>query len=159
MSSTTTDSSALAELAGELRTVINRLSFHLRTPAMERGITPTRLSTLVALERSGSLRPGELAGWLGITAASMSRLCDALEDSGLVRRTPDPDDHRATRLSLTGHGEAELRRVRRAGTAELMDDIARLPRRQRGALEEALPVLVALADKHLAARDEGAAGP
>jgi DNA-binding MarR family transcriptional regulator len=139
--------------------VINRLSFHLRSPALESGITPTRLSTLVALERSGSLRPGELAGWLGITAASMSRLCDALEDTGLVRRTPDPDDHRATRLSLTDHGQAELTRVRRAGTAELMDDIAQLPRREREALEAALPVLVALADKHLAGRDDGAARP
>ncbi|HET8560465.1 MAG TPA: MarR family transcriptional regulator [Marmoricola sp.] len=152
MSSTTVDS-ALAEVAGELRTVINRLAFHLRTPAMESGITPTRLSTLVALERSGPLRPGELAGWLGITAASMSRLCDALEGSDLVRRAPDPDDHRATRLSLTDHGAAELARVRRAGTAELMDDIAALSTGERDALEAALPVLVALADKHLGATE------
>lgn len=140
---------ALTELAGELRTVINRLSFHLRSPAMESGITPTRLSTLVALERSGPLRPGELAGWLGITAASMSRLCDALEDAGLVRRTPDPGDQRATLLSLTDHGRDELGRIRSAGTAELVADLAELPPAEREALRGALPVLVRLADKHL----------
>ncbi|HET8559980.1 MAG TPA: MarR family transcriptional regulator [Marmoricola sp.] len=147
----TTTEVALGEFAGELRTVINRLSFHLRSPAMESGITPTRLSTLVALERSGPLRPGELAGWLGITAASMSRLCDALEDSGLVRRTPDPGDQRATLLSLTDHGAAELGRIRKAGTAELVGDLAELSAAEREALARALPVLVRLADKHLGA--------
>lgn len=147
----TTTEVALGEFAGELRTVINRLSFHLRSPAMESGITPTRLSTLVALERSGPLRPGELAGWLGITAASMSRLCDALEDSGLVRRTPDPADQRATLLSLTDHGAAELGRIRKAGTAELVGDLAELSAAERETLEKALPVLVRLADKHLGA--------
>lgn len=152
MSRTTT--LALAELAGELRTVINRLAFQLRAPAMRNGITPTRLSTLAALERSGPLRPGDLAGRLGITAASMSRLCDALEDAGLVRRTPDPRDHRATRLEVTGHGTAKLAEVRRAGTQEMVEDIGELAPEDRDALAAALPVLASLADKHLGPADD-----
>ncbi|HEY6932137.1 MAG TPA: MarR family transcriptional regulator [Marmoricola sp.] len=156
MPQTATVDSTLAELAGGLRTVINRLAFHLRAPAMQSGITPTRLSALVALELSGPMRPGALAARLGITAASMSRLCDALEESGLVRRTPDPDDHRATRLRLTEEGAQALARIRRAGTAELVADISGLPPDQRAALEAALPVLVSLADKHLGPADTGA---
>ena len=149
----------LVELAGELRTVINRLAFHLRTPAMEHGITPTRLSALVALERSGPLRPGDLAGRLGITAASMSRLCDVLEEASLIRRDPDSDDQRATRLTITAHGATELAGVRRAGTEELVEDLRGLTRAERKALAAALPVLVSLADKHLGQAASTPTGP
>jgi DNA-binding MarR family transcriptional regulator len=142
------------ELAGELRTVIDRLAFHLRTPAMRHGITPTRLSALFALERNGPLRPGDLASRLGIAAASMSRLCDALEDAALVRRTSDPSDNRAIQLAITAHGVAELAEVRRAGTQELVDDIGQLSAEEREALATALPVLIALADKHLGPADD-----
>ena len=34
------------ELAGSLRTEVNRLAYHLRVPATKSGITPTRLAAL-----------------------------------------------------------------------------------------------------------------
>lgn len=144
---------AAAELAGGLRTAVNRLGFHLRTPATRHGITPTRLSALVALRKSGPQRPGDIASWLGISAASMSRLTEALEDGHWVERSADPSDRRAYLLTLTEHGVRALEELRREGTSQLTEDILSLTAQQRAALAAALPVLIALADRHLAAGD------
>ncbi|WP_308467401.1 MarR family winged helix-turn-helix transcriptional regulator [Rathayibacter soli] len=140
-----------AELAGGLRTAVNRLGFHLRTPAARSGITPTRLSALVALRKGGPQRPGDIATWLGISAASMSRLTEALEVGRWVARSPDPSDRRAYLLSLTEHGNQALDDLRREGTSQLTADILSLTQQQRTALADALPVLIALADRHLSA--------
>lgn len=137
------------ELAGRLRTVINRLAFHLRGPASERSITPTRLAAIAALELTGPLRPGDLAARLGVTSVSVSRLAEALEEADLVRREPDADDRRACLLSLTEHGASVLEGLRREGTSRLSRDILRLDEAQRAALLGALPVLEALADNRL----------
>lgn len=137
------------ELAGRLRTVTNRLAFHLRSPAARHGITPTRLAALAALAATGPRRLGDLATQLGITAASMSRLAEILQSAGWVRREPDPDDHRALRLSLTEHGVATLDSLRKEGTSRLTHDILDLTPDQRDALAAALPVLDVLADKWL----------
>jgi len=139
------------ELAGELRTAINRLAYHLRTPAAQHGLTPSRLTILVALKTQGPQRPGELASVIGISAASMSRLTEALVDGDWAERTPDPDDRRACRLTLTDHGRAALEELRTEGTSRLSADLATLSDADRTALRRALPVLATLADLRLEA--------
>lgn len=137
------------ELAGQLRVAVNRLSFHLRRPAAEREVTPTRLSVLTALEKGGPQRLGDLAGMLGISAASMSRLREVLEDGGWVAGDADPSDLRACRLRLTEAGAALLEETRREGTGRLTRYILDLDADQRHVLEAAVPILISLADRHL----------
>lgn len=145
----TSPSRRAAELAGELRTAINRLAFHLRTPAVRHGITPTRLSAMAALEKTGPQRPSDLAASLGISAASMSRLTEVLESTGWVGRSRDPEDHRACLLRITDDGRSTLDGLRYESTSRLTDGIAALSAEQRETLAAALPVLVLLADQHL----------
>jgi DNA-binding MarR family transcriptional regulator len=137
------------ELAGGLSTVVNRLAYALRTPVAADGITPTRLAGLITLMKHGTLRPGDLAGRLHISAASASRLIDILIEGSWVQREPDPDDRRACLVSLSPHGMETLERLRREGTGELAAGIETLPADQREALAAALPALVALADHFL----------
>ena len=137
------------EIAGSLRTVVGRLSHRLRAPAIAHGITPTRLSALIALERAGSLRPGDLAAALGMSAASVSRLVEALEAGDWVRREADPDDGRAFLLSLTDAGTLGLAGLRRESEGDLADAVRALTDEQRHALGDAIPVLAALADRYL----------
>ena len=144
-----------AELAGSLRTVVGRLSHQLRVPAASQGVTPTRLSALIALERVGVLRPSVLAASLGITPASTSRLVESLEAEAWVHRAADPDDGRAYLLRLTAEGSAMLARLRSESDSMLADDLAALSPEARRALAGAMPVLVELADRWVApARDE-----
>jgi DNA-binding MarR family transcriptional regulator len=137
------------ELAGELRSAVNRLAYVLRAPAAERGVTPTRLTALATLERLGPMRPGDLATRLQITAASMSRLTEVLGQGGWITRTADPADRRACLLALSGHGTETLAELRRENARDLAADIGTLSREQEQALRAALPVLALLADRHL----------
>jgi MarR family transcriptional regulator for hemolysin len=85
---------------------------------------------LVQLSRMGDeARQVDLARELDITSASTVRLIDQLARDGLVLRTPDPTDRRATRLALTDQGrammadiEAALARIRHDVLAGLSDD-------------------------------------
>ncbi|HEX7589529.1 MAG TPA: MarR family transcriptional regulator [Demequinaceae bacterium] len=138
------------ELAGSLRTVVGRLSHRFRGVAAARGITPTRLSALVALSKVGPMRPSDLATSLGITPASTSRLVEALESEGWVARTADPSDGRAFLLSVSDAGSGVLAGLRREADGKLADAVRALTPDERRALADALPVLAAIADRYLA---------
>jgi DNA-binding MarR family transcriptional regulator len=59
---------------------------------------------LFALRCNGALRLSDLAGQLELDASTASRHVRSLEQLGLVRRSPDPDDGRAFRVELTEEG-------------------------------------------------------
>ena len=140
----------VARLAGGLRTAVVRLNHFLREPVVRRGVTPTRLTAMATLEKCGPMRAGDLADRLSITAASMSRLVEALEEGGWLDRQPDPGDRRAQLLSLSGKGGEVLSQMRSEGTGELAEAIRALPQEERAHLAVALPVLVRLSDELVA---------
>jgi DNA-binding MarR family transcriptional regulator len=62
---------------------------------------------LGALRRNGPpyrLSPGQLASNLGLSSGAMTNRLDRLEEAGLVRRLPDPNDRRALQIELTDAG-------------------------------------------------------
>ncbi len=62
---------------------------------------------LGALRRSGPpyrKSPGKLAEDIGLSSGAMTNRLDRLEDAGLIRRLPDPDDRRALQVELTDAG-------------------------------------------------------
>jgi DNA-binding MarR family transcriptional regulator len=59
---------------------------------------------LFVLRCSGALRLSDLAARMELDASTASRHVRALEQLGLVRRSPDPDDGRAFRVELTEEG-------------------------------------------------------
>jgi DNA-binding MarR family transcriptional regulator len=79
------------------------------------------LRTLDRAERA--LRLSELAAQLGIVPRSATSVVDDLESAGLVARHPDPNDRRATLVSLTPAGTqilTTLRHNRREAMATLI---------------------------------------
>ena len=56
-------------------------------------------------------RLGELAAQLTISRGGMTKLVDRLEDAGLVRREPAPDDRRGSYAVLTAAGARMLKRM------------------------------------------------
>ncbi|GAY07764.1 transcriptional regulator, MarR family [Pseudonocardia sp. N23] len=136
----------VAELAGRLRIALSRLTHALRAPDDEVGLTPTRIATLSILETAGPLRVGALAERIGISPPTMTRLVDCLAELDLVRRDPDPDDQRATRVSLSDGGGALLERLRHRGTGLLARRIAGLDTAGLVTLAAAVPLLEDLAE-------------
>ncbi len=73
----------------------------------EKSLTGTRFGLLQQL-RHGDSRLCELAHQLAISAPVASRAVDSLEDDGLVQRRTDPQDARASLISITERGLATL---------------------------------------------------
>lgn len=74
---------------------------------------------LEILESEGPTIMREIAGSLGMTARNMTAIVDALEECGLVRRTPHPHDRRATVVELTAAGRKEADRARLQAVASV----------------------------------------
>ncbi|KUM89480.1 MarR family transcriptional regulator [Streptomyces pseudovenezuelae] len=79
---------------------------------------------LVRLDECGRQRATELAGYIGVGKATMSRQLRALEDLGLVAREPDPADGRAWLVDLTEEGRSRVQRVRDARRARYAGRLA-----------------------------------
>ena len=133
------------EVADRLRLAMARLGRRLVRTHPDAGMTPSRLTALGALEAAGPLRIGGLAEILGTSPPTTSRLVEVLYERGLVTRTLDPDDHRATRIALTAEGAALLHALRRCTTDALARRIDDLTGDRRAALVAALPVLEQIA--------------
>jgi DNA-binding MarR family transcriptional regulator len=85
---------------------------------------------LVRLDECGRQRATELASYIGVGKATMSRQLRALEDLGLVAREPDPADGRAWLVHLTEEGRRRVGKVREARRARYMSQLAHWDRRE-----------------------------
>ncbi len=91
------------------------------------GLTPARLSALSVLVFGGARSLGELADAEHVTAPTMSAIVKRLQEDGLVRRRPHPDDRRALTIEPTAKGTRlmQLARQRRIGAlASLFEGLA-----------------------------------
>jgi DNA-binding MarR family transcriptional regulator len=64
----------------------------------------TAYGLLIYVRDHGLARPSDLAGFVGVGKATISRQVKVLEDLGLIERRPDPADGRAHLLALTEEG-------------------------------------------------------
>ena len=138
------------QLAGSLRTEVNRLAYHLRVPATKSGITPTRLAALAALAHNPEgCRHGDLAAMMGVSPASMTRLVEIMVEAGWVLKLRDPSDARACLLQLSPEGHRTVEALRSESTSQLCADLSELSDEERAALAAAVPILRRIADRRL----------
>lgn len=134
------------ELASALRISVMRLARRLRAERAETGLTLTQLSTLAALERHGPSTPTALADHEKVQPPSMTRILAALEQQGLVDRSPHATDRRQVVVSVTPKARALLRADRRQREEWLSRQLAALTPAERDALHAVAPLLERLAD-------------
>lgn len=135
------------ESATRLRAVIGRLSRQLRaTPSgLDAALTPTRISLMLSIDRTGPVRLSELAESEGINPTMLSRSVTQLVEAGLVARTSDSGDRRAAWVNATEEGHELAERMRQERTDAVNHALAGLPATDRRTLEQAIPALEALA--------------
>ena len=113
-----------------------------REVAAQHGVSEAASAPLMWIERLGSdVRQNALADAVGIEGASLVRLLDELQSSGLITREPDPADRRANAVNLTDAGWAVVREVNEALTALRLEVFAGVPRKD---IEAALRVFGAI---------------
>jgi DNA-binding MarR family transcriptional regulator len=128
------------QIAMRLHAAALHLLIFLRQEDAASGITASRLAALSAIVFQGPISLGDAARIQQVKAPTMTRLVAALENKGLVRRTADPGDGRAIKLTATKRGRelmeaARQRRLDRLANALDAIDSARLAR-----LEDSLEV-------------------
>ncbi|MEW9530405.1 MarR family winged helix-turn-helix transcriptional regulator [Microbispora sp. NPDC049125] len=77
-------------------------------------LDPGAYGLLVRICQVAPVRPSDLAAYLGVGKATVSRQLKGLEDLGLIGREPDPLDRRAHLLGLTEEGRRRLESARDA---------------------------------------------
>jgi DNA-binding MarR family transcriptional regulator len=111
--------------------------------ATESGLTPTQSQILAFIAARGpqSPRSGDAADALGITPQTASVAIAALVAKGLVIKTPDINDRRASALRLTRQGEVAAR-VATQWPDFLIDAMRELDHTERGAFMRILMKLI-----------------
>ncbi|SDG78579.1 MarR family winged helix-turn-helix transcriptional regulator [Roseospirillum parvum] len=82
------------------------ISRHFHAHLAERGVPVSEWRVLGILSHGEGMTVGELARLGLFKQPTLTKLLDRLEDQGLVRRRPCPDDRRKVGLVLTGAGRA-----------------------------------------------------
>jgi DNA-binding MarR family transcriptional regulator len=101
-------------------------------------ITPSQSRALRVLMRHGVMRLSDLSEHLRIAARSTTEVVDSLEAKGLVERGPDPNDRRATLVTLTSGGTKVGESIRAARGTEAERVFDRLSSTERTALARIL---------------------
>ena len=138
-----TPAAPLPSATAELPVAIGRLARRLRQ-ASANGLTPSQLSALSVIGARPGIRLSDLATVERVSPPTITRIVAGLEAQGLVERTRDDDDRRASPVQLSDAGSREMQRLRRERDQRLQPMIDQLDESDRQALGAAIPALVRL---------------
>ncbi|GAB3962965.1 MarR family winged helix-turn-helix transcriptional regulator [Streptomyces sparsus] len=131
-------------LADQLIGLTRRLHRAQRRHLEPMGVTPAQARLLRTLSHcSEPPRMADLAERLDVVPRAVTTLVDGLEQRHAVRRVPDPDSRRVTRIELTADGRELLGRLRQARRAAAEELLAPLSETQRAELSRLLTPLEA----------------
>jgi DNA-binding MarR family transcriptional regulator len=119
--------------------VARRLRMASMAALAQYDVTPSQVRAIRVLATHGQdsgpenrgVRSKELAEHLKIAPRSATEVVDALVSKGLVQRSPDPGDRRATLVALTDRGRdlaEEVRRTRGVESERIFDRLTKTDR-------------------------------
>ncbi|MGZ4180728.1 MAG: MarR family winged helix-turn-helix transcriptional regulator [Solirubrobacteraceae bacterium] len=119
---------------------VNKIDRYLRNAFRaslgQAGLTKEEWNVIMALSR-GVRSHGWLCRDLDVSTGAMTNRLDKLEDRGLIKRGPDPDDRRGVLLELTEGGRERLDEYIDAGASreiELLSGLSLTEKRELNAL-------------------------
>jgi len=132
----------LAEAATELRVTLYRIVRQLRTAQSALEITSSQSVVLDRLVTDGPATVAALARAENVRPQSMRVTLAALEERGMVERSPHPTDQRQVLLSVSAELEQQLAVIRSLKEDWLARSMAaKLGRAEQDALLAAIPLL------------------
>jgi DNA-binding MarR family transcriptional regulator len=84
---------------------------HIRSDLRALGLTTTQMRALAVLSVMDGIQIRELAEYAVVEQSTLSRAVDQLQSDGLVVRAPDPQDNRASCLSITREGRSKFEQL------------------------------------------------
>ncbi|MFE1646873.1 MarR family winged helix-turn-helix transcriptional regulator [Microbacterium sp. P01] len=135
------------DAASDLRMATFRLARRLRAQRAVDSMGDGQFAVLAALKVHGPHTLSELADRERVTAPSMNRTVNCLEESGYLTRTPDENDRRKVNIALTPRGLDVVQETVRRRDAWLEEALAELSGDERELLERAAEVMRKVAER------------
>lgn len=131
----------LTSEASELRMATFRLARRLRAERAVDSMSDGQFAVLAALKVHGAHTLGELAERERVTAPSMNRTVNCLEEMGYLTRTPDEADRRKVNIALADAGLAVVEETVRRRDSWLEAALEGLTPEQRALLGDAAALM------------------
>ncbi len=145
MPNATLDSAEDLAAVNTLRMGVLRLSRRLRHLRVDQTMSLAEMSAIGTLVRCGAMPLGELARKEHVRPPSMTRIIAVLQDRGLVRLEPHPQDRRQKVVAATDQAQAILDASRSQRNEWLSQLAVHLDEDEWARLRDAAPVLHKLA--------------
>lgn len=143
----TADTPPDTSLASDFRMATFRLARRLRSQRAVDSMSDGQFAVLAALKVHGPHTLGELAERERVSAPSMNRTVNCLEESGYVSRTPDEDDRRKVNVDLTDAGRGVVEETVRRRDSWLEHALDELEPAQRDVLAQAALIMREVASR------------
>lgn len=147
LASSPSDGSTLAEDASALRLAVMRFSRRVRAERAVDTMSDGQIAVLGWLRLKGPHTLGELAERERVSAPSMNRIVNCLEESGYVTRTPDDIDRRKVNIALSDAGREVITETARLRDAWLETVLSEFTPAERTILAEAGALLSRIAER------------
>jgi DNA-binding MarR family transcriptional regulator len=131
-------------MAESLHSAAIHLLRKLRRADLRSGLNAPRLSALSVIVFGGPLTLGRLAEAEQVRPPTMTRIVQALEAKGLVKKVANPEDRRTIHLSATMKGKRVMLEARERRVRSLAAQIEKLSREEQRRLEAAIGVVEGL---------------
>lgn len=143
----TTDPTPDTPLASDFRMATFRLARRLRSERAVDTMSDGQFAVLAALKVHGPHTLSELADRERVSAPSMNRTVNFLEESGYLTRTADQDDRRKVNISLTDAGLAVVEETVRRRDSWLEHALEALDPAERDVLARAAAIMREVASR------------
>ena len=135
----------IAEQSTELRLATFRLSRRIRAEKSDEALSDGQVAVLGILFRNGTQTLGQLAERERVSAPSMNRTVNCLEEGGYLTRVADDVDRRKVNITLTEAGRAVVKATTSKRDAWLTNRLRELSREDREVLARAAELMGGLA--------------
>jgi DNA-binding MarR family transcriptional regulator len=137
----------MEDQAGALRLATFRLARRLRAQRADDGMSDAQFMVLASLRREGESTLGRLAERERVSAPSMNRTVNCLEEAGYVGRRTDDVDRRRVYVAATEKGAELVAETVRRRDAWLTDALGTLAPDEQQLLASATELLRRLAEE------------
>ena len=135
----------IAEQSSELRLATFRLSRRLRAEKTDEALSDGQVAVLGVLFRHGAQTLTQLAERERVSAPSMNRTVNCLEETGYLQRVADDIDRRKANISLTDAGRELVKATTSKRDAWLTMRLRELSKEDRAVLARAAELMGGLA--------------
>jgi len=145
MSYTKYSMATIAQQSTDLRMATFRLARRIRAQRVDEGLSDAQMAALGVVYRHGTQTLSSLAEHERVSAPSMNRTVNCLDEAGYVARVVDEVDRRKTNISLTDAGRDIVRATLTKRDEWLTTRLRELSKEDRAVLARAAELMGGIA--------------